>query len=355
MRVAALFVVALCVAGCGSSEDADAGHWEGEAGDASFPDATVDLADAYPTADPDPDAHAPSPDFDAGFVDGGFACEGKTLGPGSRDENVNSGGLARVAHLHVPPGYDPSRGAMLVVAYHGFSETGYEQEVQSRMDTASDARGFIVAYPEGVATSWNAGDCCGDSWTGGVDDVQFTRDLLGAIEADYCIDPKRVFATGFSNGGFLSHRLGCEMSDVFGAIAPVAGVLGESPDQCKPKRPIPVLDFHGTSDPVVPYDGGTPFINIGMGIVFRSVTDTLSFWINENGCLALPHQIFQNGDATCTEWGLCKGGADVVHCKIDDGGHQWPGGVALPIVGKCSTDISATDTIIDFFEAHPLP
>jgi polyhydroxybutyrate depolymerase len=257
--------------------------------------------------------------------------------------------------MHVPSSYDKTKGTMLVVAYHGFSESGLEQEVQSRMDTSSDAKGYIVAYPDGIATSWNAGDCCGDSWTGGVDDVQFTRDLLGAIEADYCIDPKRVFATGFSNGGFLSHKLGCEMSDVFGAIAPVSGVLGEDPSLCKPKRPIPVLDFHGSSDPVVPYDGGTPFINIGMGIVFRSVPDTLAFWVNENGCLAPPVTIFQNGDATCTQWSLCKGGADVVHCKIDDGGHQWPGGVALPIVGKCSTDISATDTIIDFFEAHPLP
>jgi polyhydroxybutyrate depolymerase len=115
------------------------------------------------------------------------------------------------------------------------------------------------------------------------------------------------------------------------------------------------LDFHGTSDPVVPYNGGTPFINIGMGIVFRSVGDTLAFWVNENGCLKPPVTIFQNGDATCTEWGLCKGGANVVHCMIDGGGHQWPGGVALPIVGKCSTDISASDTMIDFFEAHPLP
>ena len=352
MRAAAL-TIALFLAGCGTSSAVDAG-WEGTPTDASFEGGSVNLADAYPTADPNPDASAPSPDFDAS-TSTTFTCTGKTLGSGSHDENVSSGGLARVAHMHVPSSYDATKGAMLVVAYHGFSESGYAQEIQSRMDKSSDAKGYIVAYPEGIATSWNAGDCCGDSWTGGVDDVQFTRDLLGAIEADYCIDPKRVFATGFSNGGFLSHRLGCEMSDVFGAIAPVAGVLGEAPSSCKPKRPIPVLDFHGLSDPVVPYNGGTPFINIGMGIVFRSVPDTLSFWVNENGCLAPPVTIFQNGDATCTEWSLCKGGADVVHCKIDQGGHQWPGGVALPIVGKCSTDISATDTIIDFFEAHPLP
>jgi polyhydroxybutyrate depolymerase len=345
---------ALWLLGCGSS--ALVPGWEGTAVDASLPDAGIDFADAYPTGDPDPDAWAPSPTFDAGAT-GGYRCTGKTLGSGSRDEDVTSGGLARVAHLHVPTLYDPTSGAMLVLAFHGFFETGALQEVQSRMDPSSDAKGYIVAYPEGIANSWNAGDCCGDAWTNSVDDVQFTRDLLAAIENDYCIDPKRIFATGFSNGGFFAHRLGCEMSDVFGAIAPVSGVLGIDPSSCLPTRPIPVLDFHGTADPIVPYDGGTPIIPIDVAGVldFRSVTDTLDFWINENGCLAPETTIFTNGDATCMQWGLCKGGADVVHCKIDQGGHQWPGGVALPVVGKCSTDISATDTIYDFFAAHPLP
>jgi polyhydroxybutyrate depolymerase len=331
----------------------DAG-WQGIPADASFPDGGIDFADAYPTADPDPDAHAPSPTF-GGDASSSFRCTGKTLGSGSRDENVSSGGLSRVAHLHVPSSYDPTVGSMLVLSFHGFFETGSLEEVQTRMDTSSDAKGYIVAYPEGIASSWNAGDCCGDSWTNSVDDVQFTRDLLAAIESDYCIDPKRVFAAGFSNGGFFSHRLGCEMSDVFGAIAPVAGVLGIAETSCKPKRPIPVLDFHGTADPVVPYDGGTPIIpiNIAGSLDFRSVSETMSFWVNANGCLGYPKTIFTNGDATCTEWTLCK--ADVVHCAIDQGGHQWPGGVALPVVGKCSTDISATDTMYQFFAAHPLP
>lgn len=355
MRLAGLFL-ALFLVGCGSSEDADAGHWEGTPTDATFPDSGVDLSDAYPTADPDPDASAPSPTF-GGDASTTFTCTGKTLGPGDHDENLKSGGLSRTAHLHVPSSYDPTLGSMLVIAYHGFFETAGEQEITTRMDPSSDKKNYIVAYAQGIANSWNAGDCCGDSWTDSVDDVQFTRDLLAAIQKDYCVDPKRIFATGFSNGGFFSHRLGCEMSDVFGAVAPVSGVLGIDPTTCKPKRAIPVLDIHGTGDPIVPYNGGTPVIPIDIAGVlsFRSVADTLAFWVNENGCLAPPTTIFTNGDATCEKWGLCKGGADVVHCKIDNGGHQWPGGVALPLVGKCSTDISATDTMIDFFTAHPLP
>lgn len=341
---------------CGTGQGTGDAGWEGTPTDASFPDA-YDLADAYPTADPDPDAApAPSPGYDGGAVTG-FSCTGKTLGPGDRDVTLTSGGLLRVAHVHVPASYDASTGTMLIIAYHGFFETGLEQEVQSRMNPSSDAHGFIAVYPEGVANSWNAGDCCGDAWTNSVDDVQYTKDLLARLESDYCIDPKHVFATGFSNGGFFSHRLGCEMSDVFGAIAPVAGVLGEDPSQCRPKRPIPVLDFHGTADPVVPYNGGTPLIQLNLAGVldFRSVGTTLSFWITNNACLAPPTTYFKNGDVTCTLWGTCKGKADVVHCAIANGGHQWPGGVTLPVVGYNTMDISATETMVQFFLAHPLP
>src|SRR4051812_34665247 len=133
-RAAALFGVVF-VAGCGTTDATDAG-WEGTPTDASFDGGKVDLADAYPTADPNPDASAPSPDFDAAAT-GAFSCTGKSLGSGSHDENVKSGGLARVAHMHVPPSYDASKGTMLVLAFHGFSESGYEQEIQSRMDKSS--------------------------------------------------------------------------------------------------------------------------------------------------------------------------------------------------------------------------
>jgi polyhydroxybutyrate depolymerase len=167
----------------------------------------------------------------------------------------------------------------------------------------------------------------------------------------------RAIATGFSNGGFLSHRLACDMSDVFAAIAPVSGVFGTDPSKCNPPRAVPVLHFHGTSDPIVPYGGGTPVVPIDLGkiIAFRSVPDTLQIWRTKNACLGGPVTIYAKGDATCTQWSTCKNGADVVHCRIDDGGHTWPGGVPIPLVGKTSTDISATETMYGFFTAHPMP
>jgi polyhydroxybutyrate depolymerase len=356
-RLAWLALGLLLLARCGSDGD-DPGFTSSADASADVwipPDASLD-AFAWPDADPDPEAGpGPSPGFDAG-ADAAAApvtCNGKLGKKGSPALSVQSGGRTRSAILHVPPNYDPTSGAMLVLNFHGFSSAGWQQSLLSRMSAESDKRGFIVAYPEGVATSWNAGDCCGTAWTDSVDDVAFTRTLLDAIEAEYCIDKKRIFATGMSNGGFFSHRLGCELSDRIAAIAPVAGVMGI--DNCAPKRNVPVLHFHGTADPVVPYAGGTPILQqLGFGLVFSSVSSSMEFWRKFNGCSVFEKVIYQAGDATCVEWPDCDNGAATLLCSIDGGGHTWPGGLPIP-AGKTSSDLGATATMLDFFQAHPLP
>jgi len=350
-------VVPFIAPGCGSDESADRPGFNGGN------DASVDVflgSDAFywPDSDPTPDAGpGPSPGFDAGdAAPTAVTCSGKTGEKGTGISiSLESSGQTRTSLLHVPDKYDPTQGSMLVLNFHGFLSAGWQQALLTRMSTESDNRGFIVAYPEGVAASWNAGDCCGTAWSDSVNDVKFVRDLLDRIEADYCIDEKRIFATGMSNGGFFSHRLACEMSDRIAAVAPVAGVMGVDPVQCNPGRPVPILDFHGTADPMVPYDGGTPLIQqLGVGLVFRSVADTMDRWRQINGCSTFEKQYFKNGDATCVEWPDCTGGAQTSLCSIDQGGHTWPGGIPIP-AGKTSADISATATMIDFFEAHPMP
>jgi polyhydroxybutyrate depolymerase len=183
------------------------------------------------------------------------------------------------------------------------------------------------------------------------------KELLKRLQNDWCIDPKQIYATGFSNGGFLSHKLACEMADVFAAIAPVSGVMGMLPEKCNPSRAVPVIDFHGTGDPIVPYNGGTPILPVDFGniLAFRSVETTMTIWRQKDGCLGQGKNIYSKGDATCTSWAPCNANVDVVHCKIDNGGHTWPGGVPIPFVGKTSSDISATESMIAFFKAHPLP
>lgn len=353
MRSSLLFGVFLWACG---GERTTTGQWLGTPTDASVD--AFDLGSKYPTADPDPTGGPmDGPDFDAGAGPKPFGCTGKTGKSGDLTLAFTSNNLPRGSLMHVPSSYDPTKGTMLVVNYHGFTSDALQQIVLSRMNASADKHGYIVAYPQGVARSWNAGSCCGTAWTDSVDDVQFTRDLLALITKDWCIDPKRIYATGFSNGGFLSHRLACEMADVFAAVAPVSGVLGVDAKECNPSRPMPIIDFHGTSDPIVPYNGGTPIVPIDLGpiLAFRSVADSMSIWRQKDGCLGQGTIIYQKGDATCTSWGSCSAGVEVVHCKIDDGGHTWPGGVPIPFVGKTSTDISATESMYNFFTAHPMP
>jgi polyhydroxybutyrate depolymerase len=267
------------------------------------------------------------------------------------------GGLVRSALVHVPPSYDAAAGAMLVLNFHGFGSDAPQEALLTRMSDASDERGFLVAYPYGVLSSWNAGQCCGTAWADAVDDVGFVRALLDELAERYCVDPRRVFATGMSNGGFLSHRLGCELADRLAAIAPVAGVLGLSSEACQPARPVPVLDIHGTADPLVPYEGGVPLVGWDTGgmIDFPSVAETVDAWRAIDGCGEASEVSYAVGDATCTRWPACAGASEVVACVIDDGGHTWPGGTPIPGLGKTSHDLDATAAMLDFFEAHPMP
>jgi polyhydroxybutyrate depolymerase len=357
-------LASFAIVACGSGGDVEHGYWEGAPAPASAPsavDAGAPFDAGWPTVDPNPSGTptggAPSFGIDAAAPSASArTCTGKTGPLGDSIVTLQSSGGLRDAYVHIPSSYDPTNGTMLVLNFHGFSSNAPEEEVLAEMNPVADARDFIVAYPDGVAASFNAGTCCGVAWTNSVDDVQFTKDLLAKIEDDYCIDASRVYATGMSNGGFMSHRLACAMADVFAAVAPVAGVLGIPADQCNPVRPIPILDFHGTSDPVVPFAGGPPVTPLLSPLAtFDSVDDTIATWRSKDSCVATPATIYSNGDATCTEFGGCRGGADIVQCVIDGGGHTWPGGVPIPPLGKTSTDISATNTMIDFFVAHPMP
>jgi polyhydroxybutyrate depolymerase len=212
------------------------------------------------------------------------------------------------------------------------------------MNDDSDARGFVAVYPQGtgLAPSWNAGACCGAAASSNTDDVQFASDLIDELERRLCVDPARVFSTGMSNGGFLSHRLGCELADRIAAIGPVAGVMGI--DACDPARPIPVIHFHGTSDTVVPYTGST-------ALGFRSVADTIDGWAERNGCTGDLEPLSENGDSRCEQVAGCPAGAEVILCTVEAGGHTWPGGTPVPLLGKTTADLDANETMWQLFES----
>ncbi len=279
---------------------------------------------------------------------------GGIVAAGTKSTTIGFAGGTRSYLIHVPKGYNGSKPLAVVFALHGLTDNAAKMETMTGFDALADKEGFLVVYPEGLSDftggSWNAGNCCGAAKTANADDVGFLLNVLADVNAHFCTDPKRIFATGFSNGAYMAQRLGCEKADVFAAIAPVSGEINMK--TCTPSRALSVLEFHGTSDPVVPYGGG------GLTGGAWSVDETFAFW-RDNALCAEPKAaaISQKGDATCTGFSLCKDSNVVELCVIDQGGHQWPNSPAgpNPFVGKMSTDIDATSTIWQFFQAHPMP
>jgi polyhydroxybutyrate depolymerase len=271
-------------------------------------------------------------------------CGASGLEPGRHEGlTIDFDGVERVYDLLVPASYDGSA-TSLVLNFHGYLIGSPAQQADfSQMDGFAEDAGVVVAYPAGTNASWNGGACCGDAMMQDIDDVAYVRALVEEIAGMVCIDPDRVFATGMSNGGFLSHRLACEAGDLVAAIAPVAGVLGVPVENCT-GRAVPVMHFHGTADAIVGYNGG----------VFQSVADTIAFWVDHNGCAPDPEVSFRMGDTTCETWSECTDGADVVLCTVQNGGHCWPGNVDCPL--QYSTDqIHASEAALEFFAAHPMP
>ena len=223
----------------------------------------------------------------------------------------------------------------------------------------ADREGFIAVYPDGtgVIKTWNGTGCCGSAVTNDVDDVGFLASLLDQLESTLCLDRRRLFAAGMSNGGIMSHRLACELSERLAAVAPVAGT--DMTASCSPTRAIPVLHTHGSDDGHVPWLGGE---GCGpAGVSFSSVPDTLERWRTRNGCQATTSLYLEQGDGRCEAYTGCSQGADVVLCRVADGGHNWPGGeppaglVECPANGGQSNTFLASEVIWSFFAAHPLP
>lgn len=133
--------------------------------------------------------------------------------------SISTGGATRDAWVHIPAGYASAKTAPLIVNFHGLGSTGKDQEAQTGMSALADQKGFLVAYPDGVAQNgkqqWNTDH--------GSPDVQFIGDLVQKLQADYKVDPKRIYATGMSNGGGMTNRVGCDLANIFAAIAPVEG------------------------------------------------------------------------------------------------------------------------------------
>lgn len=232
----------------------------------------------------------------------------------------------------------PADPPALVVALHGGLATMGKMRDLTGFDRLSDRKGFLVAYPDGFMTTWNAGDCCGPAKVGDVDDVGFLTGLIDKITGAGLADPRRVYVTGFSNGAGMAYRMACEKPGKVAAIGVVEGALVT---ECDPERPVSAMIFHGTADGNVPFGGGGRR-DFNDGRPFPPVSRAVDFW-RERAGLPKPRERVEApaADTDCRSTGKGRAGVAVTFCKIDGGRHAWPK--------------RASAMLWDFFAAHPRP
>jgi len=267
---------------------------------------------------------------------------------------IVSSGQTREYLLYVPDSYHPGSPTPLVISIHGYAEWPAHQMQLSGWNQLADEYGLIVVYPSGTGFPKHWHDT-GHSETGEdpLIDVQFISDLIDKLEREYTIDTTRVYANGLSNGGGMSIFLACTLSNRIAGVGSVSGAYLVPEQECLPSRPVPLIAFHGTADPIVPYHGGP---SESFELPFPDVPAWIEDWATRNGCNSTAQPLPSNGSVSGIHFKNCDQNAGVVFYTIDGGGHAWPGGEPLPewLVGETTQDIDATQIIWEFFQQHPL-
>jgi polyhydroxybutyrate depolymerase len=261
-------------------------------------------------------------------------------------------GLVRNYTLRLPSAYDGITPLPLVIAMHGGFGSGTQLENQSQLTVNAEQEDFIVVYPDGTGgiRTWNAGGCCGSAMNNNIDDVGFIDALLDTLIASHAIDTTRIYATGMSNGGFMSFRLACELSERIAAIAPVAATM--TIDACQPTRSVPIISIHSYMDTSVPYLGG---VGDGVSGHYNSPKDSvLTAFALHGNCAVLRDTLQHDATMTVVRWHECDCQQEILHYLTQDGGHSWHGGTGTGIGDPPSTTISANELMWDFFQQHPL-
>jgi len=261
-------------------------------------------------------------------------CQDRTGESGFFNKTIDSGGFERHYILYVPPGYEADAATPLVFNFHGLGRSAEYQYTYTEMNRMADRFKFILVTPSGLGSSWNAGDgCCGFAGGMNIDDVGFTSEMIDSVSEEYCIDQHRVYATGFSNGGMMSWRLACELSERILGIGPVAGAILVPCLQVT--SPVSVIAFHGDEDMLVPYEGGEASAD-GWG---------------DGLCSDASEVVYAEGDVTCIARTECQFHTRVVFCTVEGGGHNWPGAAFdRPEHGHTTHDIDASRAIARFFK-----
>jgi len=297
-------------------------------------------------------------------------CTALRVAAGETRVDMASGGTARWYVRHVPRSYTAATPIPIIVDLHGYSEGATIQTAASNLGKFGDAHGFVTITPEGSGSgrfvTWDTAF--------GSADVTFARDLLDQVERTLCVDTRRVFVTGYSQGAFMTSTLACVYADRIAAVATIAG-MRDAPG-CRPARPVPVIAFYGTNDRDIAYTGGLGPDGLNLpaydgsgktmgekGLQNRPplngapIPEIANKWARRNGCGGDPIAIEVTADVTRLTW-PCEPSRAVELYRVKGGGHTWPGSAfttaAAGILGRTTHSISADALIWRFFRAHPL-
>jgi polyhydroxybutyrate depolymerase len=294
------------------------------------------------------------------------------LSPGDHNESITSGGESRSFIVHIPTGYTGSTPAPAIIDFHPLGGSGSSQEGSSGWKAKCDSVGCIAVYPDSSKSkasdnSWNAGYCCTNAEKNQVNDVQFARDIIKWLQTNTCVDSKRIYASGGSNGGGMTYRMACEPADVIAAAAPVdfRCVTGKDPlattvsatsqmaCMCNLPRPITIVAWDEKADTsIVPYGGGqTPSLATDcppsgscVGIGFASAQVNAQIWASFDMCTG--SAATDPNNSLCQTWSSCQGGTTVSLCSTTSGGH-------LAVYSNASAKF--TDTAWNVLKTQSLP
>ena len=275
--------------------------------------------------------------------------------------------IERTYHIHLPPGFSKGKPAPLVFALHGGGGQGrrFDQSAtQGTLTAAADKRGMALVFPQGINKHWCDGRTEVLKAKKAYDDVEFISTVIDTMVKNYGIDSQRVYATGISNGGFMSVRLAMDLSEKIAAVAPVTAQITEVLKDKSPNLPISIMIVNGTMDPLVPFGGGhIRLFRFGRSRgKILSTASTVEHFRRHNGCGKVPERIkIQDNDpddganVEIEKYTDGKDGTEVILVKVIGGGHTWPGGKQYLrpwIIGTVCRDINASEMILDFFLQH---
>jgi polyhydroxybutyrate depolymerase len=264
----------------------------------------------------------------------GGPCPAGGWAPGKQTINTQWGGVARQYVVYVPKSYKGTSSVPLMMVIHGAHNTPGLVESWSQMDAVSEQNGFIIVYPAAL-DCWKVGTTVLPGCTTADDDVGFLNNVVTEVKSHACIDQKRVYVTGISNGSLMSQYMGCHFANVFAAVGGVAGGEG-----CPaPARPLPIFYVLGTADMTVGWDNGANALA----------------WARRDNCNTTPVTVYSQGSTLCTAYQGCDQGVEVEFCAVTGMPHCWPDNCYLDPNNMMFQAFKASPPMWQFFSQYSLP